>query len=212
MPLEIVTFVNGPFQNNTYLLADDRTGKAVVVDPSFDSVVVLDRARLSHWTLEEIWLTHAHFDHSAGAGLIAAAFQPPLPTRLHPDDMELWQSGGNAKNFGFHIDAAPEPSMSFSHGQKIKVGEVEMEVRLAPGHTQGHVILYCPAAGVLICGDVIFKAGIGRTDLPGSDYDTLIDSIKNQVLTLPDETRLLSGHGPETTVGKEKKENPFLQK
>jgi hydroxyacylglutathione hydrolase len=90
------------------------------------------------------------------------------------------------------------------------IGQTEFEVRFAPGHTRGHVIIYRPSANALFCGDVIFKGGIGRTDLAGGDYEALLNSIRNRVLTLPDETRLLSGHGPESTVGEEKQNNPFL--
>ena len=96
------------------------------------------------------------------------------------------------------------------HGQQLHLGYNLLEVRHAPGHTPGHVIFYCAAAEVAFCGDVIFQMGIGRTDLPGGDYDTLMRSIQEQVLTMPDETRLFSGHGPETTVGLERRMNPFL--
>ncbi len=210
MPLEIVSFVIGPYQNNTYLAADDQTGSAIVIDPSFDSEVVVEGAREKKWRIQEIWLTHAHFDHFAGAGVVAAASRPVLPVRLQADDLDLWRSGGNARNFGLEFDPGLEPSLSFTHGQKLRIGEVQMEVRHAPGHTRGHVVIYCAGAKVLFCGDVIFQGSIGRTDLPGGDYETLLDSIRTQVLTLPDDTRLLSGHGPESTVGEEKEGNPYL--
>jgi hydroxyacylglutathione hydrolase len=210
MPLEIMSFVIGPYQNNTYLAADDQSGSAVVIDPSFESEVVLERALGKKWDIKEIWLTHAHFDHYAGAGVVAAAYQPFLPVRLHKDDLDLWRSGGNARNFGFEFDPGPEPILQFTHGQKLEIGDVQLEVRHAPGHTRGHVIIYCASAKALLCGDVIFQGSIGRTDLPGADYETLLTSIRTQVLTLPDDTRLLSGHGPETTVGVERESNPFL--
>ncbi len=210
MALEINSFVLGPFQTNTYLAGDDQTGDAVVIDPSFDSEVILEVVRKKKWHIQEIWLTHAHFDHFAGTGAVAAAFQPSPRVRLHPDDLDLWRSGGNARNFGVAFDPGPEPTLGFAHGQKLAIGEVGVEVRHAPGHTRGHVVLYCASAKALFCGDVIFKESIGRTDLPGGDYDTLLNSIRIQVLTLPDETRLLSGHGPESTVGEERRENPFL--
>ncbi len=210
MSLEILPFVIGPYQNNTYLIADNKSNSAVVIDPSFGSEVVLDRAHENNWKIQEIWLTHAHFDHLAGTSEIVSAYQPPLPVRLHPDDMSLWRQGGNAKTFGHEFDPGPEPSLEFSDGQKLTLGEIEFEVRFTPGHTQGHVVLYCKEAHALFCGDVIFQRSIGRTDLPGADYTTLINSIRIKVLTLPDETRLLPGHGPESTVGAEKKDNPFL--
>ncbi len=210
MPLQIVPFVIGPFQNNTYLVADNQSGSAVVIDPSFESEVVLACAREKQWRIQEIWLTHAHFDHYAGAGLLAGAYRPALPVRLHPDDLDLWRSGGSARNFGLEFDPGPEPSLVFTHRQKLILGEVPLEVRHAPGHSRGHVVIYCASAKVLFCGDVIFQGSIGRTDLPGGDYETLLDSIRTQVLTLPDDTRLLPGHGPESTVGEEKEGNPYL--
>jgi glyoxylase-like metal-dependent hydrolase (beta-lactamase superfamily II) len=108
------------------------------------------------------------------------------------------------------IDPGPEPSIDLSQGQILRLGKTEFEVRHAPGHTPGHVMFYCESANVLFCGDVIFRTSIGRTDLPRGDHATLIDSIRTQVLTLPDDTRLLNGHGPETTVGFERANNPFL--
>ena len=210
MALEIVSFVIGPYQNNTYLVADTQSGSAVVIDPSFESEVVLERLREKKWQAQEIWLTHAHFDHFGGASQVASAFKPALPVRLHADDLSLWQSGGSAKNFGLEFDPGPEPSLPFMHGQKLSIGSVPVEVRHTPGHTRGHVILYIPSAKALFCGDVIFQGSIGRTDLPGASYETLLTSIYSQVLTLPDDTRLLSGHGAETTVGVERESNPFL--
>jgi hydroxyacylglutathione hydrolase len=108
------------------------------------------------------------------------------------------------------IDPGPEPTMHLSHGQKLPLGDRLFEVRHTPGHTPGHVVFYCGSEKVVFCGDVIFWGGIGRTDLPGGDYDTLMHSIQSQILSLPNDTRLLSGHGGETTVGYERRENPFL--
>ena len=112
--------------------------------------------------------------------------------------------------FGFDIDPGPEPTIDFYHGQILKLGNVEFEVRFTPGHTTGHCILYVPSAGVCFCGDLIFAGSVGRTDFPGGSWDQLERSIRNQVYTLPDDTRLLSGHGSETTVRQEKQNNPFV--
>jgi hydroxyacylglutathione hydrolase len=108
------------------------------------------------------------------------------------------------------IDPGPEPTIDLQHGQVLRLGRYQLEVRHAPGHTAGHAMFYCAEAGVLFCGDVIFQEGIGRTDLPGGDLQTLLKSIHEQVLSLPDEVRLLSGHGEETSVGHERRYNPFL--
>ncbi len=209
--LEIVSFVLGPAMTNAYLVADNDTGEAAVIDPAWDGDVILQAALAKGWRIGHIWLTHAHFDHLGGAAAVADGVDPPPPVALHQEDYWLWRAEGGARMFGFQIDPGPEPTIEFQDKQRLYLGDLTFEVRAAPGHTPGHIMLYCEGAGVLFCGDVIFQASIGRTDLPGGDYETLLNSIRTQVLTLPDSTRLLSGHGPETTVGAERAGNPFLQ-
>ncbi len=211
MPLEILTFTLGPLENNTYLVADRTSREAAIIDPAYDSEQVLAEAEQRRWRLTQIWLTHAHFDHIAGVAAVAAAFTPPLPVGLHPLDLDLYRRGGNGDAFGFDIDPGPEPSINLTPGLLLRLGETDFQVRYAPGHTRGHVVLYCQSASALFCGDVIFQGSIGRTDIPGGDYMTLIESIHIQVLTLPEDTRLYPGHGPSTTVAIEKATNPFLQ-
>jgi glyoxylase-like metal-dependent hydrolase (beta-lactamase superfamily II) len=208
--LSIVEFTLGPVQTNTYLIADPGTGEAVVIDPADRGDLIIAEAEKHRWRISNIWLTHAHFDHLAGAASIADRCAPPPPVALHPADYPLWRIQGGAPIFGMRIDPGPEPTIDLGHGQILHLGSNQFEVRHAPGHTPGHVVFYCPAENVLFCGDVIFNGSIGRTDLPGGDFNTLIASIESQVLTLPDKTRLLSGHGPETTVGMERRYNPFL--
>lgn len=206
----IITLVLGPVETNTYLVADSETGDAVVIDPAWDGELILQEAQKRGWRIQNIWLTHAHFDHLGGAAAIADRLTPSPPVALHPEDHALWRMGGGAALFGIHIDPGPEPTIDLVPGQRLHLGHYELEVRHAPGHTPGHVILYCVSEGVAFVGDVIFRGSIGRTDLPGGSYETLIKSIRQQVLTLPDQTRLLSGHGPETIVGVERRYNPFL--
>lgn len=208
--LEIVAFTLGPVQTNSYLVADPATGEAAVIDPAWDGAQILQAARQRGWRIGNIWLTHGHFDHLAGGAGVSDGSNPPVPVALHPDDYWWWRNEGGAPLFGFRIDPGPEPTIDLYHGQVLRLGGEQFEVRCAPGHTRGHVMFYCAAARVCFCGDVIFNGGIGRTDLPGGDYATLIESIRTQVLTLPDDTRLLTGHGPETTVGRERRSNPFL--
>lgn len=208
--LSIVTLVLGPVQTNTYLIADDKTGEAVSIDPAADGEVILAEASRRGWRIGSIWLTHAHFDHLGGSAAVADGSSPPPPVALHPLDYGLWRSQGGAPLFGLKIDPGPEPTIDLSHAQKLRLGEVEFEVLHTPGHTPGHVVFHCPTEKVVFCGDLIFASSIGRTDLPGGDYHTLLENIHNHILTLPDETRLLSGHGPETTVGEERVQNPFL--
>ncbi len=208
--LSIVRMTLGPVQTNNYLVADPVSDSAVVIDPAWDGESIRAEAERRNWRIGSIWLTHAHFDHIAGAGALADALNPPPQVAMHPLDHGLWQASGGAGLFGLSIDPGPEPNIDFYHGQTLYLGNTQVEVRHAPGHTPGHVILYCSAEKIAFVGDVIFQGSIGRTDLPGGDYDTLIESIRTQVLTLPDETRLLTGHEGETTVGRERKYNPFL--
>ncbi len=213
MKLEIVRQTLGPLPNNVYLLGDADGGDAVVIDPSYDSRFVLARAESLGWTLRQIWLTHAHFDHLAGAAEIASAFDPPLPVGLHPADLGWYRGAGGAGQFGMSVAQPPEPAITFEDGMYLALtpgGAPVVNVRFAPGHSPGHVMFYCAALGCLICGDVIFREGIGRTDLQGGDLDLLLKSIREQVFSLPDETRLLPGHGPESTVEYERAHNPFL--
>lgn len=208
--LEIVSFELGQVMTNTYLVADPQTDEAVVIDPADNGRLIAETARNHNWRIGNIWLTHAHFDHLAGAGGVADNVEPPPPVALHPEDYSLWRMQGGAMLFGLRIDPGPEPTIDLFHGQTLHLGGNQFDVYHAPGHTRGHVIFYCKAEKVVFSGDVIFQGSIGRTDLPGGDYNTLIASIQTQILTLPDDTRLLSGHGPETTVGAERRWNPFL--
>ena len=208
--LEIIPFVLGPVKTNAYLLADPGTHDAAVIDPAWDGHLILAEAQKRNWRIAHLWYTHAHFDHIGGAGAIADGLNPLPLVALHPADHILWRAEGGAPVFGFKIDPGPEPTIDLFQGQILRLGNVKIEVRFTPGHTPGHCIFYVPSEGVCFCGDLIFQNSVGRTDLPGSDGKSLVESIKSQIFTLPDYTRLLSGHGPETTVGKEKKYNPFV--
>lgn len=208
--LEIVSFTLGPAQTNAYLIADSETKDAAVIDPSWDGQVILQAAQKRGWRISHLWYTHAHFDHIGGAAAIADALNPLPLVALHPNDHVLWRAGGGGAFFGFEIDPGPEPTIDFVHGMKLRLGSVNFEIRFTPGHTPGHCILYVPSARVCFCGDLIFAGSVGRTDLPGGDWNTLVKSIREQIFTLPDDTRLLSGHGPETTVREEKMNNPFV--
>ena len=214
MKLEIEKLKLGPMANNVYLLGDNESREAVVIDPSFNGSTVLELAEEKEWVLRQIWLTHAHFDHIAGANQIANAFDPPLSIGLHPEDVSWYQMEGGAGQFGLSIPQPPPVSIYFDHGMTLNLGsnnEAAAEVRHAPGHSPGHVMFYCDQLNTLFCGDVIFRAGIGRADLPGGNLSVLFESIRKEVLSLPDATILLPGHGPESTVGYERNHNPFLR-
>jgi glyoxylase-like metal-dependent hydrolase (beta-lactamase superfamily II) len=208
--LEIILFTVGPVSTNAYLVADPDTKEAAVIDPAWDGHVILKAAQDRGWRIGHLWYTHAHFDHIGGAAAIADSLNPLPLVALHPDDHVLWRAGGGGSVFGFNIDPGPEPTIDLHHGQILKLGSNEFEVRHTPGHTKGLCVLYVANEKVCFCGDLIFNRSVGRTDLPGGDWTTLENSIRMQIFTLPDETRLLSGHGLETTVGDEKKFNPFV--
>jgi hydroxyacylglutathione hydrolase len=208
--LEIVSFTLGPAQTNAYLVADSETKEAAVIDPAWDGQLILAEAQKRGWRIAHLWYTHAHFDHIGGAGAIADALNPLPLVALHPNDHVLWRAGGGGAMFGFDIDPGPEPTIDFYQGQILRLGSVEFEVRFTPGHTPGHCILYVSSEKICFCGDLIFAGSVGRTDFPGGSWAQLVESIKTQVFTMPDETRLLSGHGPETSVGEEKRNNPFV--
>ena len=207
--LEIASFTLGPASTNAYLVADSESKEAVVIDPSWDGHIILKAAQDRGWRIGHLWYTHAHFDHIGGAAAIADALNPLPHVALHPDDHVLWRAGGGAA-FGLDIDPGPEPTIDFAHGMKLKLGSNEFEVRFTPGHTKGHCVLYVAKENICFCGDLIFNGSVGRTDLPGGDFATLEKSIRKQIYTMPKETRLLSGHGSETTVGHEKQFNPFV--
>ncbi len=214
--LEIVLFTLGPAQTNAYLIADPDTREAAVIDPAWDGQLILAEARKRGWRIGHLWYTHAHFDHIGGASAIADGLNPLPLVALHPADHVLWRAEGGAPLFGLRIDPGPEPTIDLYPGQALQLGASRFEVRFTPGHTPGHCIFYLPSTdassvGICFCGDLIFRGSVGRTDLPGSDGEALVTSIETQVYTLPDQTRLLPGHGPETTVGYEKNHNPFVK-
>jgi len=209
--LEIIPLVLGPVSTNCYLIADPDSGEAVVIDPAWDGLVILAEAQKRGWKIGQLWYTHAHFDHFGGAAGIAKTLNPLPIIALHPLEHDLWQSQGGAPLFGMRIDPGPEPTVDLAASQILRLGNIEFEVRHTPGHTPGHVVFYCAKEATLFSGDLIFRRSVGRTDLPGGDWEALVRSIREQVFTLPDETRLLPGHGEKSTVGEEKRENPFVR-
>ncbi|MCW5839245.1 MAG: MBL fold metallo-hydrolase [Anaerolineales bacterium] len=211
MALEIVKLTLGPVQTNTYIVTEQGNPNAVVIDPAWDGHLILEQLQQRGWRTAAIWLTHAHFDHFGGAAALADGTPTPPQVALHPADYVLWRAGGGARNYGLSFDPGPEPTIDLAGGQTLYIGKTALEVRFAPGHSRGSVMFYCAAEQLMFCGDVIFQMSIGRTDLPGADHQTLLDSIAREVLPLPDAVRLLPGHGPETTVGQEREYNPFLQ-
>lgn len=209
--LDILRMTLGPAMTNAYLLARTGSDTAVVVDPAWDGEKIAAEAERHGWRISFIWLTHAHFDHFGGAAGLDAASPSPIPVALHPADQSLWRFSGGASLFGVEaFDPGPEPEIPWEHGQVLHLDGHTFEVRHTPGHTPGHVILVERQLGVTFCGDLIFRDGVGRVDLPGGSWDTLLQSIQQEILSLPDDMRLFPGHGPDTTVGRERAHNPWL--
>jgi glyoxylase-like metal-dependent hydrolase (beta-lactamase superfamily II) len=210
--LEVVVFALGPAQTNAYLVGDPTAHAAVVIDPAWDGKVIAREAEERGWRIQAVWLTHAHFDHFGGSAELAGSLPVPVPVALHSADQSLWRADGLAGLFGIRgLDPGPEPTVPLEQGARLWLGAHQFEVRHSPGHTPGHVIFVLRESSIAFCGDLIFRDGVGRTDLPGGDRWTLEESLRREILSLPDEFRLLPGHGPETTVGREKRSNPFLE-
>ncbi len=204
---EIICLTNGMFQENCYIIADPETQDAVIVDPGEEEDLFLNRISYEKLTLRAIWLTHAHLDHVLGVKRMAA--ETGVPIHLHPADRPLYdRAQQQGANYGIQLETLPPPSCELIHGDELSIGRCSFAVRHVPGHSPGGVAFV--GHGVVICGDALFAGSIGRTDLPGGDYATLLTSIREQLLTLPDETIVYSGHGPATTIGTERETNPFL--
>jgi glyoxylase-like metal-dependent hydrolase (beta-lactamase superfamily II) len=200
-------YTDGMFAENTYLVSCAATGAGILVDPGAATAPALAEARRHGVAIQAIVLTHAHVDHVEGLAL--AKRQTGAPIYLHPADGELYRAAPvQAQMFGVQMAPLPPVDHPLAAGDVVRFGECELAVRFAPGHAPGHVILV--GDGVAVVGDVIFSGSIGRTDLPGGDLATLMRSIREQVLTLPDATTLHTGHGLDTTVGHERVSNPFI--
>ncbi len=207
--MEVLTFAGGPFMQNTLLVvcADGRTG--LLVDPGAMTPAALAEARARRLHIAAILLTHAHFDHIEGVGL--AREETGAPIHLHPLDRVIYDNViPLATAFGAECEEQPPPDEELVPDTTLSFGGSEFRIVFTPGHAPGHVMFVSTSEPVAIVGDVIFAGSIGRTDLPMADFNTLMDSIHTRVLALPDETRLYTGHGPDTTVGDERRTNPFL--
>lgn len=204
--MKIERFVTGPFQENCYVVSDDASGSAAIVDPGADGDRLVAAIRGLGVTPVAVWLTHAHLDHIGAVVDIKAAWD--VPVYLHHADLPLYRAAKRqAEAFGLQFDQPPDPDAEFRDGDAARVGRLQFAVWHAPGHAPGHVILH--GEGVALVGDCLFAGSVGRTDLPLSSGAELERSLA-RILTLPDAMRVLPGHGPETTIGRERGSNPFL--
>ncbi len=196
-----------PFFKNGYLLACRSTGDCFYIDPGDEAEDLLSRIAALDLRLVAIVNTHAHMDHICGVGRVKEVWEVPI--YLHHDDLELYRNLPlQGQWFGLSYDPAPPVDRFLSESEALRLGDLEVRVHHTPGHSPGHVCL--EVGGDVFCGDTVFAGSIGRTDLPGGSYDTLLASIRGRILPLGDEKTLHPGHGPKTTIGKERRTNPFL--
>jgi hydroxyacylglutathione hydrolase len=199
-----------PFQQNATVLWCEETRRAAVVDPGGDLPLILRVIEREGLVLEKILVTHGHIDHAGAVADLAEQFSVPIEGPQIED--KFWIDGmpEQSRMFGFPPVRSFEPNRWLQHGEQVTVGNQVLDVIHCPGHTPGHVCFYHAPSQLAIVGDVLFQGGIGRTDFPKGDYQTLICSIKERLLPLGDDVEFVPGHGPMSNFGEERRYNPFL--
>ncbi len=193
---------------NCYILGCENTKEAVVIDPGDDGDQILMALAKSALKVKYLINTHGHFDHVGANKAMKEATNAEIG--IHPDDASmLMELSKSASMFGLSAENSPPADILLNHGDQLSFGDITLDVIHTPGHSKGGICLY--TKGYLFAGDTLFKSSIGRTDLPGGNYDTLIASIRTKLFGLPDDTIVYTGHGPETSIGDEKRMNPFLR-
>ena len=212
--MKIKTFTFNPFQENTYILYD-KTKECIIVDPG--CYTKKEKETIKEFILTnklnpiKLINTHCHIDHILGNHFTSKLWN--LDLYIHKDDLPLLENAKEiSKTYGFDAyESSPNPKYFLKEGEVLIFGETKLKVLFTPGHAPGHICLHNEEQNIIIGGDLIFREGIGRFDLPGGDYNVLIQSIKEKILPLAEETQIFCGHGPTTNIGYEKKNNPFLK-
>ena len=199
-----------PFQQNCSLLVCERTREGAIVDPGGEVERLLAHAAERCDAVTKILLTHAHLDHAGGTAELARRLDIPVEGPQPEDQFWIDLLPEQAAQFGFPAAESFTPDRWFEDGDTVMVGETELKIRHCPGHTPGHVVFFDEESRVVIVGDVLFAGSIGRTDFPRGDYDTLIRSIRERLLPMGDDVTFVPGHGPTSTLGEERRTNPFL--
>ncbi|MFD1696373.1 MBL fold metallo-hydrolase [Roseibium aestuarii] len=209
-PLQILIVQVSAFQQNCSILWDPRTMVGAVVDPGGDVPLLLEAIRENGVKVEKIVITHGHIDHVGGAADLAAELGVPVEGPHEADRMLLKRVSDQARQFGLPDVKTVEPDRWLEDGDTMEMAGRSFDVLHCPGHAPGHVVFFDPELRLAISGDVLFKGSVGRTDLPGGDHATLIRSIRDKLLPLGDDVSFLPGHGPASTLGEERRTNPFL--
>ena len=200
----------GPLQCNCSVVGDEQTMEAMVIDPGDQIEDILSILKSENLKLKQIVITHAHIDHVGGAMKLKAATGAPI--LMNQNDLALLKMLDlQAAWIGMKAPGTVQIDESVSEGKVLRIGGLAGNVMETPGHTEGSICLHFPQQQMLIAGDTLFAGSIGRTDLPGGSYEKILHSLHNQLLALPDETQVVPGHGPATTIGDERETNPFLQ-
>lgn len=204
----IQTLTVGPFQENCYIIGDEITKTGAIIDPGDEAEWIIETARKTGLQFKSILNTHAHIDHIGAVQAVKDEFK--IPFYLHQAELPvLRHAPQSAAMFGIRLNSVPDVDVFYDTNLTVELGQLTIRLFFTPGHSPGSVSLYVPSEKVVFGGDVLFNGSIGRTDLPGGDFDTLIASIRTHLFTLPDDVTVYPGHGPETAIGHEKKYNPF---
>lgn len=209
-PLKVAVVPVTSFQQNCSLVRCEKTGKGALIDPGGEPKRLLEAAKQLDVELEKILLTHAHLDHAGATAALVERLGLPVEGPHRDDQFLIDSMKEQAQLFGFPPVEKFTPTRFLEGGDQVTVGELSFGVRHCPGHTPGHVIFFYEPAQLAFVGDVIFQGSIGRTDFPRGDHATLIRSIREQLMTLGDDVTFLPGHGPASTLGRERRSNPFL--
>ncbi len=203
------TITMGPVRTNCYLVTCEDTGEALLIDPGDNDPAIASTIARRKAIVRLIVNTHTHFDHIGGNAV--ASLMTGAPIAIHEDALPMLRDLGLARSWNLRIEKSPEPGQYLEAGDYIPVGNLNFKVLLVPGHAPGHIALFCEQEKVVFVGDVLFNRGVGRTDLPYANGIQLIESIRNELFTLPDDTLVYPGHGPHTTIGAEKAHNPIIR-
>ncbi|TQF70854.1 MBL fold metallo-hydrolase [Pseudoalteromonas luteoviolacea] len=208
--MKVITIPVTPFMQNCRVIACDVTGKAAIVDPGGDADKILSVINSNELTIEFILLTHGHLDHVGASTELAKSLNVEI-IGPHIED-KFWLDGlpMQAQMFGFEPQSGFYPHKWLDEGDVVELGELRLTVKHCPGHTPGHVVYHEPKSASVLVGDVLFKGSVGRTDFPKGDAAQLKHAIETKLFTLDDETRVMSGHGEDTSIGYEKRHNPFM--